>query len=249
MSREYDLPNMGGATISVRLTARLIQELRAGEYAVADRLPPELELAEKYGVSRSVIRDALSNLEGAGLIERGRGIGTVIHREIVNLNNRLDVKFEYNELVRGAGATPGTDSVRLSVRPADETLASRLEIDLGESIVVCEKRILANDRPVIWSVDYLPERLFAGRDFRALNWGRPIFDLLEELFGIAVDTSVANLSALAAPPQVAKALQLQKGEPVILLEETSYYKLTRPILQSCGFYSTFFDFTILRRKF
>lgn len=42
-----------------------------------------------------------------------RGIGTVINREIVNLTSRLDLKFEYNELIRAAGYTPHSDSISL----------------------------------------------------------------------------------------------------------------------------------------
>ena len=113
MKNDYQLPNMGGVTIANRLTVKLMDELRSGEFAGVVRLPSEMELAEKYGVSRSVIRDVMSNLEREGYVERGRGVGTVVNRDIVKLNNRLDLKFEYNDLILGAGAQPGCDSVKV----------------------------------------------------------------------------------------------------------------------------------------
>ena len=55
--------------VSERLEAQLGTTLKAG-----DALPPERELAERYGVGRSSVREALRMLESRGLIEsRGRG--------------------------------------------------------------------------------------------------------------------------------------------------------------------------------
>ena len=50
---------LGGAVISDRVVAALLEELRTGRYADADRLPAEVDLAAELGVSRTVIRDAL----------------------------------------------------------------------------------------------------------------------------------------------------------------------------------------------
>ena len=57
---------LGGAVISDRVVASLLDELRTGRYAHADRLPAEVDLAAELGVSRTVIRDALSEMERAG---------------------------------------------------------------------------------------------------------------------------------------------------------------------------------------
>ena len=56
--------------------ASLLEELTNGRYAQADRLPAEVDLATELGVSRTAIRDALSEMERR-LCERVRGIGTV----------------------------------------------------------------------------------------------------------------------------------------------------------------------------
>ena len=74
---------LGGAVISDRIVAALLEELRTGCYADADRLPAEVDLAAQLGVSRTVIRDALSEMERAGYIERVRGIGTVDRKSVV----------------------------------------------------------------------------------------------------------------------------------------------------------------------
>ncbi|HZQ10316.1 MAG TPA: GntR family transcriptional regulator, partial [Anaerolineae bacterium] len=52
----------------------LDNQLRTG-----DRLPPENELARQYGVSRTVIREAIRSLAAKGLLQVNQGSGTVVH--------------------------------------------------------------------------------------------------------------------------------------------------------------------------
>ena len=93
---------LGGAVISDRVVASLLEELTNGRYAQADRLPAEVDLATELGVSRTVIRDALSEMERAGYVERVRGIGTVVNRAVL-----------------GAAQPPGPEA---GVLPADPQL-------------------------------------------------------------------------------------------------------------------------------
>ena len=66
-------PRLGGVLISNQVVAELLEQLRNGIWQDTDHLPPELELANRLNVSRTVVRDALSELERAGYIERVRG--------------------------------------------------------------------------------------------------------------------------------------------------------------------------------
>src|SRR5699024_6297493 len=98
----------GGALISAQVVQTLLAELRTGRYASAARLPPELTLARTLGVSRSVVRDALGELERAGYVERVRGIGTLVNRGALAVR-RLDRKLEFTQMILAAGRTPHTD--------------------------------------------------------------------------------------------------------------------------------------------
>lgn len=61
---------------------QLIRAIRDGTYEVGDRLPPERELAERMGISRPLIREALSALHIAGIIESRAGDGTYVKRSV-----------------------------------------------------------------------------------------------------------------------------------------------------------------------
>ncbi len=79
---------------------KLATSIRLGIYADGSTLPPERELAERIGVSRATLREAIAALRDAGLVttRRGRGGGTV-------------VDFR-----------PGEPGSRLSARPREELL-------------------------------------------------------------------------------------------------------------------------------
>ncbi len=59
--------------VARQIEALILEKLKPG-----DKLPPERELAEMFGVSRSSIRDAIRSLELSGLVEPRQGIGTVV---------------------------------------------------------------------------------------------------------------------------------------------------------------------------
>jgi GntR family transcriptional regulator len=249
MTPEYELPHLGGRLMSTQVSALLIKELQEGVFSTSDRLPSEVELSERLSVSRTVIRDALSDLEREGFIERVRGIGTVINRDIVNLKNRFDLKFEYNELIRNTGYHPNTDSILLRIELAEEELAEKLQIDVSSEVIVCEKRILAGDTPVIYSIDYLALSLFDGMNYSDIDWSLPIFDILDRYCGLVVVTDIAKIFATNATPSIRQKLNVREGEALLMLDEVGYCKLSRPVLRSHEFYTDFFDFTMLRKKF
>ncbi|RPF48925.1 GntR family transcriptional regulator [Hydrogenoanaerobacterium saccharovorans] len=249
MPDNYELPHFGGKLMSTQVSALLMKELKNGIFSKSEKLPSEVELAERLGVSRTVIRDALSDIEREGFIERVRGIGTVICRDIVNLTNRLDLKLEYNELIVNSGYTPYTDNIKLRIEYADEENAELLNVDEGSKLIVCEKRVLAGNIPCIYSIDYLSYDLFSGIEYTDIDWSKPIFDLLDKYCGLIVVTDIAKITATNADEFIREKLQVQPKQALILLDEVGYCKLSRPVMRSLEFYTDFFDFTMLRKKF
>jgi len=61
-----------------RIAQQVEQRLLTGDLKVGDRLPPERELAEQFGVSRTAVREAVKALRQKGLVEVQPGRGTFI---------------------------------------------------------------------------------------------------------------------------------------------------------------------------
>lgn len=63
---------------SVEIAATLRQEITGGAYRQNDRLPASRELADRFGVARNTLREALSRLQAEGLLETRAGSGTYV---------------------------------------------------------------------------------------------------------------------------------------------------------------------------
>src|SRR5512137_573419 len=64
--------------VSSQIADQIRSSILAGEFTPGDKLPPERELAEMFGVSRPSVREALNMLSAAGLVESYQGGGTVV---------------------------------------------------------------------------------------------------------------------------------------------------------------------------
>ena len=186
----------GGALISAQVVQTLLAELRTGRYASAARLPPELTLARTLGVSRSVVRDALGELERAGYVERVRGIGTLVNRGALAVRRRLDRKLEFTQMILAAGRTPHTDHLVVTRQQPDDATAAALGLCAAQTVLVVGKRLLADDRPVLYCTDFIPLALFPGERVDGIDFTRPIFSILQEHCGIETTTAVTRLHAV-----------------------------------------------------
>jgi DNA-binding FadR family transcriptional regulator len=76
------------------LTAQLVNELRSriarGEYRPGDRIPTEQILSERFGVSRSVVREAISSLRAEGLVTTRQGIGAFVQERSAASSFQID---------------------------------------------------------------------------------------------------------------------------------------------------------------
>ncbi|OEO25450.1 GntR family transcriptional regulator [Pseudomonas sp. J237] len=65
-------------SLAQELVAELSEQIREGLIKRGDKLPTESAIMEAQGVSRTVVREALSRLQAAGLVETRHGIGTFV---------------------------------------------------------------------------------------------------------------------------------------------------------------------------
>ena len=240
---------LGGALRSQQTAEWLLQQLRSGQLAGAVQLPSEQELAGMLGVSRTVVRDALSVLERAGYMERVRGIGTLVNREVLEADNRLDQKIEFYSMIRAAGYEPHSDTVSVTRETAAPALAKRLALPAGQehTLVFVRRRVLAGDRPVLHSTDIFPLALLGGRRPDTLAFTQPIFTLLQTICGLEVTKTLAHLRAVPGPPAVRRQLELRADQALMQLDETCYTRLCQPVLCCRTLYTDFFDFSIVRK--
>lgn len=86
-----ELPREGRASrLSEDISRQIAHRIETGDLTVGDRLPPERQLVEDFGASRTVIREALRSLAARGLIESYVGRGTFVrHPTTQELTDKL----------------------------------------------------------------------------------------------------------------------------------------------------------------
>lgn len=65
-------------SLTADLVLRLGDRIRDGRLPAGEKLPREADLMEEFGVSRTVVREAISRLQAAGMVETRHGIGTFV---------------------------------------------------------------------------------------------------------------------------------------------------------------------------
>ncbi|SED10170.1 DNA-binding transcriptional regulator, GntR family [Amycolatopsis tolypomycina] len=140
------LPVMDRSTLRERVLQALRSAVTSGTYRPGDHLG-EVELAERLGVSRGTVREALRHLQQEGLVRAGmRGmlrVNSLSAEEIRGL-------FRVRAALEGLAVTeiieqPGREQAVAALRAAVETLAragddfvTRVEADLGFHLRLCE---------------------------------------------------------------------------------------------------------------
>lgn len=71
-------PVTSGARLSDQVAEQLAAEIRRGGLAPGDKLPTEARLVAQFGVSRTVVREAVSRLKSLGLVDSRQGSGVFV---------------------------------------------------------------------------------------------------------------------------------------------------------------------------
>jgi GntR family transcriptional regulator len=188
--------------------AELIDRTPAGQ-----RLPSEPDLAKQLGVSRATLRDAMRTFETQGLVRRRQGSGTFVVGKVQALDSGLEVLESLDTLAKRLGLGISVSNLSVEQIVADEGIAKNLNISAGAPLLRVRRVICAENRPVAYLVDTLPEDVLHMGDLPA-DFHGSVLDLLLER-GDALKTSRADISALGATAEVAKALQIQRGDVLL----------------------------------
>lgn len=77
-------------TLALGVVETLSQRIREGGLQAGDKLPTEAEIMEEFGVSRTVVREAISKLQAAGLVRTRHGVGTFVVGVVDTPTFRID---------------------------------------------------------------------------------------------------------------------------------------------------------------
>ena len=221
--------------------ATIIAKTTAGE-----RLPSEPDLAKKLGVSRATLREAMRTFEAQGLIRRRQGSGTFVVGQVPAMEAGLEVLESLETMAERLGLEITVDELHIEVNNAEKTQALDFGLPVGTRLTRVQRVMREENRPVAYLVDTLPEDVLKAEHLPA-NFKGSVLDFLLGR-GDPLSVSKAAISAIGAAAEVAKALQIQRGD--VLLEFISrLYNASGKMLDysSSYFIPGYFHFHVVRR--
>ncbi|MFM8320888.1 MAG: GntR family transcriptional regulator [Chloroflexota bacterium] len=205
------------------------QRIEDGAYAPENRLPSEEQLAHDLQVSRATVRSALAALASEGLVIRRQGNGTFVNTGRIQVQTHMDSLWEFTRLIEDSGRKPSIRPLALERRPATADEARGLHIAPGEAVISLVRLFNADQHPVIYSRDTLPQALLCVEPDES-NMQLTIFELLLQYCQQSISYAVADLSAVQAGEEIAALLHVAPDTPLLHFVEVFYDRLGRPLV-------------------
>ena len=226
----------------------MLYELREGKFSNQEILPKEEELAQYLKVSRTALRDVLKILEQEGYIIRIKKKGTIINKKILQLNFRIDIEYEFKDLLEIAGYKHSFTTIEIKNIDMDKNLEEKLDLAPRTPLVMVKKIIFANDKPVIICEDYFNLDLFKIKEPTKKEYEKKnIFTILEKYSGERLDFCITTLIPILPNKETKKLFKTQ--DPILMIEEVGFNTHIKPILFSkISWKSEFFNFHIFRKR-
>ncbi len=221
--------------------AALIARSPAGQ-----RLPSEPELAKNLGVSRATLREAMRSFETQGLIRRRQGSGTFVVGKVQVLDSGLEVLESLETVAKRMGLEVTVSDLVVEIVAANDELAAALKVSPDVKLTRVRRVIRAENRPVAYLVDTLPEEILRSRDLPEEFNGSVLDFLLGR--GDALASSRANVSAIGGTADVAKALEIQRGDVLLHFCSQLFDAAGKVVDYSLSYFIPgYFHFHIVRR--
>lgn len=196
------------------------EKIQQKEWLPGTQIPGEQDLCEIYGISRTVVRQALRELELEGTIHRRKGKGTFVAKPKISEGLVQKLTGFYQDMIE-RGLKPVTRVLKQEVIPASEKVARLLELTPGGQVVHLHRLRSVNEEPIQLVTSYLPYQhcpLVATVDFTS----RSLYEFLEHEYGFGLARARRYIEAVAANEVEARLLDIERGSPLLMLDSVSY---------------------------
>ncbi len=201
----------------------LRDRITSGAMPYGEKLPPEPALAETHGVARITVRRALARLAAEGLVERRPSAGTRVVFERTAPPVTADIANVLAAL-KEMGRRTGVRLLSFAYDEAPPPIAEALGLGARERTQRSVRVRLVDGAPFSYLTTHVPERI--GRTYSEAELAtQPLLALLDRS-KVKADRATQTIGAALATPEVAQALEVDVGAPLL--------ELTRVVFDQAG---------------
>jgi GntR family transcriptional regulator len=189
----------------------LVGLIERGELQPDEPLPPEQDIAARYGVSLAPVRQALLGLVQEGIVYRVRGRGTFVrHPSVVEEVSHL---VSFTETMRAKGCTVDVKVLHFDLVATPTEVATGLRIR-DRQVLLLERLAVVNGESFAVLTAYLPRKRFSALQ-DAAEKGGSLYRTLQRRFGIVPSRAETLIGLVPCSTTLSPVLELPVGTPLL----------------------------------
>lgn len=203
-----DIKSIKGVALYHMLEEELTKLITSNQIKENEKIPTEKELCEMYNVSRTTVRQAISEMERKGYIYKVHGKGTFVAPTLVK--QQLLKFYSFTEEMEKLGKVPSSHVVLFETEVADEFIASKLNTSVKQEVFKITRLRLADKKPMMVETTYLPVQRFKGLSQMMLET-TPMYTVFKNHYQVDITKAIETFRPVIIDEEVADLLQVESG--------------------------------------
>lgn len=227
-----------------------LRDIITNQFQQGQKLPSEMELAQRLGVSRMTLREGLRTLEDEGLIQRFHGVGCFVTRNRGHIISGIEKLQSLTQSIRQTGAFAEERILSIDRIKIDAEIAKKLQVAEGSTGYKFKILRLADGIPVIYAEDIISESIIPQPDLANQRYNyESIIDFLHEVANEEVEYAFVSIKAVLSGEYLAEIMEVEDTMPLILMRGEGFDSLDKPLYHSDTYFRCDkYEFTVLRKK-
>lgn len=205
----------------------LISMMKDGKLQPGDMIPTEFELCDIFGISRTTVRQALTELVNEGKFYRVKGRGTFVAQDKINQDFIKRIESFKAEMER-KGYTPTSKVLNFEVIEAPIEVAVALNLPVNSDIISLKRLRFADDEPIVITQTFLPYTLCKNvLDYDMSTYS--LYKILSKNINTKINKVVRNIEAVIPTREDCDLLEITKTTAIQVFHYIGYNKFDSPI--------------------
>jgi len=207
--------------VYVQVMDLIIAKIEDGVLREEMKLPSERELCNLYDVSRTTIRQAMSELERDGYINTYKGRGSFVAEK--RFNQDMSALLGLTESMKQLGKTISTAVVESAQIRCDERLARKMQCAVGTDVFRFTRVRYADKEPVMVVTTHMPCERFPDFDATRLKT-ESLYDTLSNIYKVIFTAARETLRIVRVRGDAIDHLQVEQNTPCMRIDRYTYDK-------------------------
>lgn len=207
-----------GSPLYQQVKEFLEEKIKSKDCKIGDILPSELELKERFNVSRSTIRQAFYELSKEGYIERKRGKGTIIKKKFIKPIEKI---INFIEEIKDKGSRGMyIRKVEISTVNIDASIGEKMNLKIGDKVSKVRTILSFWKVPIAYFETYLTNELEFPDNFSGFK--ECLYGELKRCNDLKVGKKIETFEITNADTEINNTLCINEEIPLVKTTRISY---------------------------